>query len=161
MTSAHCEVKDWPRAPPRVESVGHTQQRSAMGPANVLLLATAAADIVSFRYGVAHATNGDGSSAANMEPDADTRWSLPSFPQAVSPVERVVYITLAVVAALSFCYVVRWSVQRVCGDGTRYTEIWGGGNPDAARDSSTSGSAIGTRLCKSANQHQEYDEGFV
>ena len=122
-----------------------------MGTAKALLLATVACAQLTGRSDAVggEGSSHDGSSAADLDASEDGGM-LPTFPDTVSPVERVAYVTLAVSAVVCLGWTVRWLVQKLCC--TKYDEIDERSNTSASvRD----GSAIGTRLCKSSNQHPE------
>ena len=87
------------------------------------------------------------SSAANVSEDG---WVVPTFPDTVSPVERVAYVTLIVLAVVCLGWMVRHLVQKLCC--TKYDQIDKGSN---ASGSGRDGGVIGTRLCNSSNKHPE------
>ena len=123
-----------------------------MAAAKALLLATAFEGCL---CGIVNGADEESSRSTDLE-TSNAGWTMPAFLDAASPVERVVYVTLAVLVVVCLCYAAQWLVRPACC--TKYTEINDDGNPsDTAREGGATASAIGTRLCKSSTAQHESD----
>ena len=121
-----------------------------MAAPKALLLATAFA---SCRCGGADGAD-EASSRSSDRDTIEDGWTLLVLLDGASPVERVVYVTLTVLAVACLCWAARWLARQACC--TKYAEINDDGIPsDSARDGGATGSGIGTRLCKSSTQRHE------